>query len=53
MCCDSWGATPSDGEEGVCPDCGSLTYDGCSEEVCGYSPELCETCGFAPCDQSC
>lgn len=53
MCCESWGAKPDDGEEGVCPDCGAKTYGGESVDICGYSPVLCKTCGDAPCDLSC
>ena len=38
---------------GECPDCGADTVDGEAYEVCSYSPIECETCGYAPCDQSC
>ena len=38
---------------GVCPDCGEDTIDGLATEHCNYSPELCKTCGYAPCDESC
>lgn len=53
MCCDPIGASPEDGEEGECPDCGTDTYGGYSVAICGYSPVLCRTCGDAPCDWSC
>jgi hypothetical protein len=52
MCCDGW---YYDDEEvdGECPDCGTPTVDGQAQEGCNYSPVACETCGWAPCDQSC
>ena len=51
MCCEHHGAT---GEpNGVCPDCGEETVDGVAKDICGYSSTQCETCGYAPCDESC
>lgn len=51
MCCDNSG---EEGEpDGVCPDCGEPTVDGYTKDHCNYSPLACETCGWAPCDQSC
>lgn len=38
---------------GECPDCGSDTVDGESIDICTYSPVICNTCGWAPCDESC
>lgn len=38
---------------GVCPDCGGDTVDGNAYDYCSYSPEVCETCGSRPCDESC
>lgn len=53
MCADGW--SPEKGEEinGKCPDCGEDTIDGYAAYGCNYSREECETCGAAPCDQSC
>lgn len=53
-CCDGWNLL-SDGSKpnGVCPDCGVDTLDGDSVEGCFYSKVVCETCGDAPCDESC
>lgn len=53
MCCEVQGGAPSDGNKDVCKDCGSTTYGGYSEDICGYSPVLCKSCGDAPCDLSC
>ena len=48
---------PSDYREedinGECPECGAQTVDGDAYEQCAYSPVICETCGEAPCDESC
>ena len=54
MCSDGWDLV-YDGEviNGKCPDCGMETVDGAAAEGCNYSPVDCETCGFAPCDDSC
>jgi hypothetical protein len=52
MCCEPRG--PSVGKvHGECPDCGADTIDGEAINQCGYSPTECDTCGSAPCDQSC
>jgi hypothetical protein len=51
-CCDGW----DNGDEGIngkCPACGDDTIDGQAVYGCNYSPVLCETCGSAPCDDSC
>ena len=52
MCCS---ATDYKEEEinGVCPDCGEETVDSDAYEQCGYATTECETCYYAPCDQSC
>ena len=52
MCSDGWSP---EGEEinGECPDCGEDTIDGFAPSGCNYSPTQCDTCGDAPCDQSC
>jgi hypothetical protein len=52
MCCSN---TDYRKEEinGVCPDCGEDTVDGDAYDACDYSPTLCETCGWDPCDESC
>jgi hypothetical protein len=50
MCCDSWNNGTPNGE---CPDCGAPTVDGEAATGCHYSPVSCETCGDAPCDDSC
>jgi hypothetical protein len=52
MCCDGSGYYQSE-INGTCPVCGEDTVDGCAFEACGYSPVLCEECGYAPCDESC
>lgn len=54
MCCEPIGPSPQD-TVGHCPDCeGEIDREGYStEECCGYSPEVCKTCGWSPCDQSC
>jgi len=51
MCSEPIGAESK--SNGICPNCGEETVDGESKEICGYSPVLCETCGNAPCDESC
>jgi hypothetical protein len=53
MCCaDGW--DHGDAKiNGVCPDCGRPTVDGDAVYGCHYSPILCHTCGFSPCDGSC
>lgn len=49
-------AEPCSDEEpvGECPDCGmDVDIDGDAVDICAHSPIECETCGSAPCDQSC
>ena len=37
-----------------CSECGTtLDADGVPLEFCYYSPEVCEHCGWKPCDGSC
>lgn len=53
MCC-----APCENDEptvGECPDCGGgVDKDGdTTETCCYYSPTVCETCGWSPCDLSC
>lgn len=52
MCCEPNGSDlPVVGE---CKECGrDVDRDGNSTDICGYSPEDCEVCGSAPCDESC
>lgn len=52
MCCDGWSSTEEE-INGVCPDCGEPTVDGIAAFGCNYSPCICETCGWCPCDGSC
>jgi hypothetical protein len=52
MCCDpvNWRSEVA----GECVECGGpIDADGESTDICGYSPVECETCGTAPCDESC
>jgi len=50
-----WSNTDYTREEinGECPDCGEPTINGDAYDNCDYSPEICKTCGWAPCDESC
>lgn len=57
MCCEPY--VPGN-EDDVhlgfrCEECDSLVdrEGDCIEECCGYSPKVCEKCGWAPCDGSC
>ena len=52
MCCSN---TYYNEEEinGVCPNCGEDTVDGYAFDCCDYSPTICDTCGWSPCDESC
>lgn len=53
MCCSrAWesGEFEADGE---CPACGSETCEDTAEDICTYSPVVCDECGYAPCDGSC
>jgi len=52
MCCSTSGYSKNE-IDGVCPDCGEDTCNGNAFESCSYSPVQCETCGSAPCDESC
>lgn len=52
MCCAAQEYNEND-IDGVCPECDEPTVDGDAYEICGYAPTLCDTCGLAPCDQSC
>jgi methionyl-tRNA synthetase len=52
MCSDGW-SYPDSEVNGKCPDCGMETVDGEAQEGCHYSPCDCDTCGYAPCDDSC
>lgn len=62
MCCEPIGLSHRELERirshepervAYCPDCETETVDGEATEGCGYSPEVCKTCGWKPCDQSC
>ena len=53
MCCSDAGFQDQEDINGECPECGSPTVDGQSFEYCEYSPEVCEECGWRPCDDSC
>ena len=61
MCCDNSGEQGYAYIKGVltklingeCEHCGSDTVDGCSTDICNYSPHICDVCGYSPCDQSC
>lgn len=52
MCTNGW-SYPKDKIDGECPDCGIPTVEGESYIGCFHSPVECQTCGWAPCDQSC
>jgi hypothetical protein len=52
MCCANTDYKLKD-INGECPDCGEPTVDGNAYDRCDYSPEVCKTCGWAPCDESC
>ena len=52
MCCDSTDYTENM-INGKCEKCGEPTVDGDAYEQCGYSPTICNECGYAPCDGSC
>lgn len=51
MCCDGW--NNEEEVNGTCPECGQPTVDGEASVGCNYSPIVCDTCGWAPCDDSC
>lgn len=52
MCCSASGYTKEE-INGECEDCGEETINGNAYECCSYSPTLCNTCGYSPCDLSC
>ena len=52
MCCSNTDYRLKD-INGECPDCGEPTVDGNAYDSCDYSPKICETCGWSPCDESC
>ena len=53
LCC----APYDEGREavvGICPDCGAaINKEGKAVYGCSYSPSICDTCGYSPCDRSC
>ncbi len=52
MCCDPCGSEKPMVD--VCPDCGMpVDEEGYTGDACVYSPKICRTCGWAPCDQYC
>ena len=51
-CSDGWSSEESE-VNGECPDCGKETVDGTVASGCNYSPVICKTCGYPPCDLSC
>lgn len=51
-CCDGWSSDVSE-VDGVCPECDGPTVDGYAACGCGYSPKICSTCDYCPCDGSC
>lgn len=54
MCADGWDTNAPKGKLLVCPSCGEdVDEDGIALTGCHYSPVDCDTCGSAPCDESC
>ena len=51
-CCDGWSSNSTD-VNGECPECGMPTVDGMAAYGCSWSPVVCKTCGYKPCDGSC
>lgn len=51
-CCDSWSSRESE-VNGICSECNMPTVDGVAAYGCNYSPKVCNTCGYTPCDGSC
>lgn len=51
-CCDGWSSDESE-VNGECEECGGKTVNGSAASGCCYSPVVCDTCGYAPCDGSC
>lgn len=52
MCCEPSGYSKEE-IDGKCPNCEEPTVEGRAYEECVYSPTICETCGWSPCDESC
>lgn len=52
MCASGWKYGDAQ-VNGHCKECDGPTVDGVAQEGCDYAPEVCETCGDAPCDSSC
>lgn len=52
MCCEGWN-DPDEKVNGECLDCGCPTVDGDPQSGCSWSPVVCDTCGWQPCDGSC
>ena len=52
MCCDAYEYDKSEINR-ECPECGIPTVDGVAYIGCGYSPVICKTCQYSPCDGSC
>ena len=53
-CCDGWDYSEIGVIMSECPECGGeITEEGYAVYGCNYSPVVCDTCGSAPCDQSC
>lgn len=51
-CSDGWSSEKSE-VNGECPKCGKETVNGIAASGCNYSPIICDTCGWSPCDGSC
>jgi len=51
-CHDGW-FYPDAEIDGECPDCGTPTAGGNAQKGCNYASVECDTCGDAPCDESC
>lgn len=51
MCCDGWNDLAHADEK--CPDCMEPTVKGEAAVGCFWSPVVCKTCGWRPCDNSC
>lgn len=56
LCCGGDGeGTDFEQTVGECPNCGNPinSIGKTTEEWCGYSPIICKTCEYSPCDGSC
>lgn len=54
MCCDGWCDKPGPEDEVTeCEECGVELINGEPSFGCHYSPVVCSTCGWCPCDDSC